>query len=249
MQGNRSKNQKEEIVVFSTYDSSKNIYFTLKNKFDRFDNIPVNSPYITTLQYQPFSLKKSVFDSFDFFLQEGLESNWFGDIELIQNGYRFKNGINVYTTKAIHPGDLFFDDHGEYALLRWNYDQHQYSNRLTAIDYFSFVDKIPQIPEFKNEKYLDELTLVHAQNGVFLAYEDKGIACISLIGKHFLYVSYIGLVPTARKMHHSSQLLESLFAIANQMKKDLVVAVTEPKIKPFYLRHGFVPCGFWREVK
>ena len=246
---NRSQIQQDKIIVFSTYDSSKSIYFTTKNKYDRFENILPNMPYITTLQYQPFSLKKSDFEYFDFFLQEGLESNWFGDVELIQDSYRFKNGINVYATKEVHPGDLIFDDHGEYELLRWKYDQRQYLNRFTAIDYFSFVDKVSQIPEFRKEKYIEELTIVPAQNGVFLEYEDKGIACISLIGKHFLYVSYIGLIPTARKTHHSSQILESLFAIANKMKKDLVVAVTEPKIKPFYLRHGFVSCGFWREVK
>lgn len=245
----KNKINPEKKHTFFVYDAQKSSYLYWNNKQPLYvDQPPVNVPYLTTLRYKQVSIEDSLFNACDFFIQEGLRSKWFSVLEQSSQHIRLQSGALFFASQAGEKGDFVFSTQkGEYTLLRWKHNQTRYPNQLTQVDYFSFVQQVAQIEAFQQEPYHEELSMVDAMQGVFLCLEDKGIACIQMVGQTFMYVSYVGLLPTYRKTGQSSILLEGLFAIANQLKKDIVVAVVAPKLIDVYKRHHFFICGYWQE--
>lgn len=238
-----------ESQTFFFYDSSKNQYaFFLDGHLQYSSTLPLHKPYITIPTYVQMSLPSAFIDKVDFFVQEGLRSRWFSLPNVNEGNYVFACGDYHFSTLFSQNDTLsFHPSTGKYTLMRWYYNHLKYPILCEQIDYFSFVTMVEKVPEFQKERYIEELSMVDAMQGAFFSLQDKAIACFQMVGRDFVYVSYFGVFPEYRKSNVSYQLLQSLWMYANQMKKDLVVAVTEPSLVEWYLKKGFQIVGYWQE--
>ena len=211
---------------------------------------PHQEEYVAYPEYSTMTMSKTQFHFHDFFLQEGLLAGWFAVPIYLDNRPYYQSGILTFALNKPRKGDFQYSKKdGNYTLLRWEKQAGNYANPLEKTDYFSFLAYLKSIPEFKDEDIAEELRLVPAMNGMFLHYQEHAFACIQMMGNQFVYVSFLAVVPQKRKSQLSSQLMEGLFAIASDLNKDIVVAVSERKIVPFYQKHGFKIVGYWQEIK
>lgn len=237
----------KEICVYN-YCENKYYYKEKQEVISSFSK-PSNTPFITKIIVNKTTIKKDIFDQYDFFIQEGLKSCWFSLVEMTKEYSRFQSGELFFATAPKNKGDLVYSKtNGEYKLLLWKYKNNNYKSNLKKIDYFTFIDEVRKVKEFELENYYSELSSVDAFDGGFYLYEDKGFVCIQNKGESFFYVSYLAVFEKYRKTGVFSEILMSLFALAKTKKKDILVAVIEEKITPLYKEWGFEDIGYWIEV-
>lgn len=149
----------------------------------------------------------------------------------------FDTGFNKYGLNHI---ELVNEKTNGNLLLSNNIKQ--YNDDIKEINYFTFIELVKLIDEYKNENYCDELRFISGLGGKFYQYENKGIFVVERISKEYLYVSYIA---TFKEYRHQN-LLERIIGNIQRMyphQKILLVATVD-KILIKYLKMGFSQIGY-----
>jgi hypothetical protein len=244
------KQKKADHILCRFYEANRAIFeWTEAGNRIKSDCPPGKQDYLVFPQYTNLEMSKTQFNAHDFFLQEGLLAGWFASPTFLNALPYYQSGLLTFAISNPRTGDfLYSSKEGRYTLMRWEKNSENYTHHFEKTDYFSFLDYLKAIPEFKEEKVAEELRLVPAMGGMFLHIQEQAFACIQMMGNQFVYVSFLGIIPAKRKSQLSSQLMEGLCAIANDLDKDIVVAVRERKIVPVYQKHDFKIVGYWKEI-